>query len=149
MGRGYFWPFRLLVAAIFGLTVLVIIISAIHYFASQELKASEQRLMEGFASALASPTTPDKPEYGLVVRKELKLVSGIYSVKPFARMYNMPEECIRFQSHRSIFKVIDEKTLKAERTDKIDVFFQCVLEDLEECPIVCYISIGGKPEISS
>ncbi|RLG69528.1 MAG: hypothetical protein DRO07_02145, partial [Candidatus Iainarchaeum archaeon] len=127
-GKGYFWPFRLLVAAIFGLAVLLIIISTINYFNTIHLRESEERLMEGLRSAINAPTTPDKLENGLVLKKDLSFVRGVYSVKPFSNRFNMPVDCIKFQSYRTNFEVIDEKRMNVKYDAKADVYFQCVYQ---------------------
>lgn len=145
MQRGYFWPFRLLVAAIFGLAILLIIISAINYFNTIRLKESEEKLMEGFRSAINAPTTIGKLENGLVVKKDLSFASGVYSVKPFSNEFNMPEDCIKFQSYRNNFKVIDDKKMSVKYDAKADVYFQCIYQSIGSCNLVCYISIGRKP----
>ena len=146
-GKGYFWPFRLLVAAIFGLAVLLIIISTINYFNTIHLRESEERLMEGLRSAINAPTTPDKLENGLVLKKDLSFVRGVYSVKPFSNRFNMPVDCIKFQSYRTNFEVIDEKRMNVKYA-KADVYVECVYQSADSCGIVCYISIGKRPSPS-
>ena len=146
--KGYFWPFRLLVAAIFGLAVLLIIISAINYFNTMRLRESEEKLMEGLHSAINAPTTPDKLENGLVLREDLSFARGVYSVKPFSNRFNMPVDCIKFQSYRTNFEVMDEKRMNVKYDAKADVYFQCVYQSADPCSIVCYISIGKRPSPS-
>jgi len=147
MQKGYFWPFRLLIAVIFGLAMLVIIISVINYFHEIQLKGSQERFEKGFKNALAAFTS--NPQYGKAKEQNLILPPGLYSAGQFAETYKFPSECIEFQApHGMIIEVSsDKRSVKLNREFTTDVYYQCVLMSVGDCEIKCYISFGKEPDV--
>ncbi|MCD6478427.1 MAG: hypothetical protein J7L44_00905 [Candidatus Diapherotrites archaeon] len=147
MQRAYFWPFRLLIAAIFALAMLTIILSAINYFHDIQIRASSERFINGFEKAMKAITKDKK--YGIVEEKNLLLPPGLYTAAQFAERYHMPVECIELQSVSGIIFELSEdgKRLRLNREVNTDVYYQCILENSEECEIRCYISFNQKPRV--
>jgi hypothetical protein len=147
MQKAYFWPFRLLIAAIFALAMLTIILSAINYFHDIQIRASEERFTEGFEKAI-NALTKDK-QYGIVQEKNLLLPPGLYTAAQFAERYHIPVDCIELQAVSGVIFELSEdgKRLRLNREINTDVYYQCILESSEECKTRCYISFGQKPKV--
>ncbi len=142
-----FWPFRLLIASIMALVILIMIISAINYFHDQQLKMGYKRFAEGFKEAIDAVSADGTR--GLVVKKGLALAAGEYAVIGLAKNNQFPEECIEFQAiEGTAFQLFDGgKGVKIKRDVTVDVYYLCVLENSTECEIRCYISFAKKPEV--
>ncbi|MEM4662946.1 MAG: hypothetical protein QXM75_02910 [Candidatus Diapherotrites archaeon] len=146
MHRGYFWPFRLLIAAIFALAMLTIIISAIEYFKNVQRAHSYERFESGFRNALNAASSD--PAYGLVLEKDLTLV-GTITVGQFAEKYDISRDCIEMQAFggTKIRVSEDQRKVEIEKEITIDVYFQCIRYNVGECEIRCYIAFGRKPDL--
>ncbi len=146
-----FWPFRLLIAALMSLVILIMIFSAINYFEQIRIRVSMQRLEKGFNTAWGAITTPDKPDKGVNREKNLTIPATTISAMPFAESHGIDVKCIEMQSIKnSPFEVIPNKlAVKVKRESVTDVYFLCIYNPADpDCQERCYISFGKKPEIS-
>lgn len=146
MSKGYFWPFRLLIATIFALAMLTIIISAIEYFKTVERSTSYERFENGFKNALYAASSD--PSYGLAKEKNITIV-GIITAGQFSDKYKIPSECIELQAISGTLIKLSENKRSAviEKEITIDVYFQCIRYNVGDCEIKCYISFGKAPKI--
>lgn len=145
--KGYFWPFRLLIAVIFALAMLTIIISVINYFHEMQLRASQERFINGFKNALAAFTS--NAQYGKAKEQNLVLPPGLYAAGTFAEIYKFPSDCIEFQAPRGTIVELssDKKSVKLNKEFVVDVYYQCMLTNSGDCEIKCYISFGKEPDV--
>ncbi len=148
--RGMFWPFRLLIATLVSLVILIMIFSAINYFEQIRIKVSMQRLEKGFNTAWGAITTPDKPDKGINKEKNLTIPATTISALPFAESHNLDVKCIEMQSIKnSPFKTTENKHAVIVKNESMtDVYFLCIHDPSDvECSERCYISFGKRPEV--
>ncbi len=146
-----FWPFRLLIAALMAMVVLVLIMSAIEYFQEMKIQVSLERLEKGFDSAWGAITTPGEPGKGLKVEEGLTLPATTIGSESFARRFNLDYTCIEMQSiaRSSIEESPNGYSVKVKQKTTTDVYFLCVYDELNtHCKEKCYISFGKKPTVA-
>ena len=91
-----FEPFRMLIAAVFALAVLVIIIGAVNYFEGLRLDVSKQRFLDGLNNAVKQPNRRPLQMSGIQVQASTKRTS-----LEISKIVNLPEECILFGDGKS------------------------------------------------
>jgi len=86
-----FEPFRMLIAAVMALVVLMIIIGAINYFNGLRVNVSKQRFYDGLENAVRQPNgQPFKIE-------NLQFLRGdAFSAKGLGNIMGLPEGCVSF-----------------------------------------------------
>ncbi len=131
-----FEPFRLLIAAVFALVVLMIIVGAINYFESLEWEISMQRLNKTIESAAQTPNGI------VVVARGLRFREGTtINALQVAKITGVERECIEFTAYDfSAFRVSDNsKSIHFEKTISTNVFVQCGknLTEYGVCPSTC------------
>lgn len=148
--NGMFWPFRLLIAALMSIAILIMILGALNYFEKIRITVSMERLEKGFNTAWGAITTPDKPDKGINKEKNLTIPATTISVLPFAKSHNLDSKCIEMQSVKnSAFELTPNKrAVTVKRESVTDVYFLCVYNPLNaDCSERCYISFGKAPEV--
>jgi hypothetical protein len=143
-----FAPYRLLIASIMGLLILVIILSAIRYFESVEISVSIRQLVSGFDAALENLSDASDPK---IIEKELRFPRMSIAAKYFEdRAHGMHSEkvCVELQAARKEGLQLSGGGRALDITKKlhIRVFFTCVRSS-GECTVNCYIAFGKRPEV--
>jgi len=148
---GMFWPFRLLIAVLMSFTILAIILGAIGYFEALKVQVSMERLEKGFDSAWGAITTPEKPDKGIKMEKNLTIPATTVSSEMFAIKYNLDYECIEMQAlDSSPFEVSSNGfAIRVKREAVTSVYFLCIYDkDDALCKERCYVSFGIEPEVA-
>jgi hypothetical protein len=128
-----FEPFNLLIGAIFALTVLVIIISAVNYFDNERIKISQQRFYDGLANAVKSPNKET-----LVIREIQLPTDASFSAKSLGNSIGLDEKCVSIEASPSF--EITGSTIKAKNNIRTDIYIRCFTGGT--CEIDCEISFG-------
>ncbi len=143
-----FEAYRLLIAMVIALAVLVIILSAVAYFDDLRRRVSQDTLYSSFKSAVDSPN-------GKVVQASgLAFTSGTtYSRTQFAKQTSLEDECIQLDAEDDFgFKLNednpDKPFVSVATTIQGSVFFQCQTDNFiippgpDNCFVYCLISFG-------
>jgi len=132
-----FEPFNLLIGAIFALTVLVIIISAVNYFDNERIKISQQRFYDGLANAVKSPNKET------IVISEVQFQNDAsFSAKSLGNSIGLDESCVAIEAGPG-FEITDS-TVKAKSSIRTNIYVRCFTG--EKCEINCEISFGKEFE---
>lgn len=143
-----FEAYRLLIAMVIALAVLVIILSAVAYFDDLRRKVSQDTLYSSFKSAVDSPN-------GKVVQASgLAFTAGTtYSRVQFARQASLEDECIQLDAGDDYgFRLNEDNPdtpyVKVDSTLQGSVFFTCATDNFiippgpDTCFVYCLISFG-------
>lgn len=144
-----FWPFRLLIAAVMAMAILIMILGTIDYFNQYKVKVSWQRFVEAFENAHNAVTTPDNADKGIKKEEDLTLAKTTLSSDFFAKQFDLPKECITFQAPESSTVRILNGGQAASLTEETvsAAYFLCIYDKTSaECSEHCYISFGLPPE---
>ena len=133
-----FTAFRMLIAVIMALMVLLIIIAVINHFEKQKIEISKKRLFDGFANAFQSPNGD------IIERSELAFEQGdIITAGAFAKDARMPVECISLSAAQSsAITVQGSNAVLFNQKLVTSVFFKCIKEFDSECEISCQVSVA-------
>ncbi len=137
--------FRLLVAAILGLAVLLIVLGIINIIEQQKFQLSELRFYDGFGHAVNLPTNE-------IFREEKLAFKGgdMFTAEALAMQFKVKEECIAFFSGNPQIKVqaVPNSVTMANQL-QADVFFRCgFTTPPASCSIgdlVCEVWFGERP----
>lgn len=143
-----FEAYRLLIAMVIALAVLVIILSAVAYFDDLRRKVSQDTLYASFKSAVDSPNGKVVQASGLAFTKDTS-----YSRTQFARQSNLDEACIQLDAENDFGFLLNENTpdkpfVRVTSTIQGSVFFQCQTSNFiippgpDNCFVYCLISFG-------
>ena len=147
--KGQMLPFRMLIAVIMGLMILMIILSAIDYFSGFRMDVSQQRLKKGFASALQNISLNEPESKNNLTKVEsLVLPKGTYTAATFAQNNAIGEECISFEapSGNSSYDVIaGGKAVKLKTDISTNVFFACWASSCGDFGVECTAFFGFQP----
>lgn len=130
-----FEPFNLLIGAVFALTVLVIIVSAVNYFENEKLRISEQRFYDGLATAVKSPNGETLVIEGIQFPRD-----GAFSAKSLGQSMGLGDGCIELADSGAAGFELDGSTIRVKEAVKADVFAKCFTGG--SCEIDCRISFG-------
>lgn len=133
--------FRMLIGVVMGLTILVTIVSMIHYFSQQEINVSEQRLYEGFQTALENLTTSESSD--VVTVEDLKLREGVYSAHAFAAKTGLSAECVEMQGSNAFNPTGIGGKVELPHLVKTTVYYKCIPQ-YSDCEVYCTVSFGKK-----
>lgn len=113
--------FRLLVAAILGLAVLLIVLGIITLVEQQKFQLSELRFYDGFGNAVNLPTNQ------IFEEEKLAFKSGeMFTAEALAMQFKVKEECIRFKSGNPQIRVQSSpNSVVMANQLQTDVFFRC------------------------
>ncbi len=147
-----FEAYRLLIAMVIALAVLIIILSAISYFDELRKRVSQDTLYSSFKSAI------DSPNGKIVKTTNLVFPSGSrYTRTQFARPNNLEEECIQLDASKDTgFELHDEDAsapyVNVAQSIQGSAYFQCRTDNFiippgpDTCFVYCLISFGKLPE---
>ncbi len=155
-----FASYRLLIAVIMGLFILMIIISSLGYFDQKRFDVSEKLLKNGFVNAqnniVSSTWSSTSSDVSPVLVEEILLSQGGYSAGFFTKNSGMKKECVKFFAKKNpAFTVLNNGNgIGINQTIRTDVYFLCNRNSnmSTDCPILCQISFNEKitePFISS
>ena len=143
-----FEAYRLLIAMVIALAVLVIILSAVAYFDDLRRKVSQDTLYSSFKSAVDSPNSK------VVKATSLAFVSGsTYSRTQFARQTSLEDECIQLDGDKSSGFDLDDSDplhpfIRVASSIQGSMYFQCDTSNFiippgpDSCFVYCIISFG-------
>jgi len=138
-----FAPYRLVIGAVMGLLIMLIVVGAIDYFTNLKFDISTQQLFDGFGQAI------EAHDNSIVVKEDLSLEPGSFAAVSFAEQYNIPKECIEFQSSGISSYSIPSggKEIILNNAVYTTVYFKCGPDFAmpSECEFYCIISFGKKP----
>ena len=147
-----FEAYRLLIAMVIALAVLIIILSAISYFDELRKKVSQDTLYSSFKSAL------DSPNGKIIKTTSLVFSTGVtYSRVQFAKPNNLDPECIQLDASKETgFELHVENAsapyVKVVQAVQGNVYFQCRTDNFiippgpSDCFVYCLLSFGKLPE---
>ncbi len=131
--------FRLLVAAILGLAVLLIVLGIITIIEQQKFQLSELRFYDGFGHAVNLPTNE-------IFREEKLAFKGgdMFAAESLAMQFKIKEECIKFESPSNSQIKVFSTPHRVEMLNQLqtDVFFRCCYANGSDCvpvpPPTCF-----------
>ncbi len=130
-----FEPFKLLVAAVMALTILVIIIGAINYFEGLRLEISKERFFDGLFNAVKQPNG----DY--LVISEVQFNRGdSFSSSGIAKALNLPADCVSFKAHDSVAISSSPDLVVFNESVMSNVYVSCDEGTTTDCEISCLIS---------
>lgn len=136
--------FRLLIAAVMALAVLVIVFGIVSLVEEEKFKLSSFRFQDGFAAAVDLPTCK------IVKQEKLFFKTGeSYSATALARKYSLDEtttNCVQFFSSNSVVLVsTDHAVATMGGQVQTDVFFRCRQDNGCNPAVSCEIWFGKEP----
>ncbi len=130
-------------AAVLGLSILVIILGIITYFENYKYQLSQERFYATLKSAMNTPTSE------LLKEKKVLFKGGeIYSSQMFEKVYSIPSECFSVQSPMTqLVKTIGTNSVQILQPTQLDVFYRCDPAGIcpAGCNTCCTISFGREP----
>jgi hypothetical protein len=148
-----FEAYRVLIAAVIAIAVLVIIMGVIQYFDTLRNKVSLDTINASWKSAVDSPN-------GKIIRvSDLSFtIDTVFSRPQFSKQVNLEPECIAFDAERAAgYYLVDDDPekphVKVVSNVLGNVFMQCDSEnfigtsDSAACYAYCLISFG-KPVVN-
>ena len=150
----YFDVFKLLIAVIMALALLLIILNSVNYFTSLSISISETRIIDGLKNAVKAPDVVNK-ENPLII-KEASLGSKTWHANELARLIGLNKDCFSFDArigNGSAFKLENEsdglfRRLVVSKDLVSNIFIYCLLNNSRTasvCPITCKIGFGKVP----
>lgn len=144
-----FEAYRLLIAMVIALAVLVIILSAVAYFDDLRKRVSQDTMYTSFKSAV------DSPNGKIVQASDLAFTSGTtFSRRQFSLKAGVEEDCILLDAENDFgFRLNDDNPdapfVSVPATIQGSVFFQCQTENFilspnDACYVYCLISFGKR-----
>jgi len=143
-----FEAYRLLIAMVIALAVLVIILSAITYFDDLRKRVSRDTLYSSFQSAVDSPNGKVVQASDLAFTKDTT-----YSRVQFAKQMGLQPECIQLDAEKDSGFVLNDDNPDApfvavNSTIQGNVYMQCHTDNVilprgpDTCFAYCIISFG-------
>lgn len=135
-----FEPFNLLLGAVFALTVLVIIISAINYFDGLKVDVSTQKLFQGLVSASKQPNKDTFTITQVQFKKDNELGKRAMSLQ-----MGLKEECLQVIDSRAPGFEFDEAFVRPKYDITTNVYARCSTNKdpfVSDCEISCQVSVG-------
>jgi hypothetical protein len=141
--------FRLLVAAVLGLAILIIILGIVAVIEEQKFQLSELRFYDGFGHAVNLPTNQVFQEEKLVFKGK-----QMFTAESLSLQFKVEKECIQFETNNSRVHIRNPSNsgqiVEMANNIQIDVFFQCEYLSVPpgNCPLgslFCKVLFGEKP----
>ena len=142
-----FEAYRLLIAMVIALAVLVIILSAVSYFDDLRKRVSRDTLYSAFQSAVDSPNGKVVQASDLAFTKDTT-----YSRVQFAKQMSLDPECVQLDADKDSGFILNDDNPDAPfvtvaSTIQGNVYMQChtanvISSSLDTCFAYCIISFG-------
>jgi hypothetical protein len=131
--------FRLLIAAIMGLMILLIVLGIIDYFNTKKFEISMERFYGGLGTASQTPNGT------LIELNELYFLPTVITRNYLAGRYNLPEECVVLDAKSSSDLVLapSGKSISIKNVVQTNAFFRCTPQEAG-CQIYCIVSLGKR-----
>ena len=129
-----FEPFKMLIAAVMALAVLLIIIGAIQYFDTKQFDISKQRFYDGISNAVKQPNSE------LLVVESLQFqAQEAFSSNGIGKNVGIQGECIGFSgSGLNGIQTSPEAVIFRERI-QVDSYIKCTAQAAGLCAPSCEI----------
>ncbi len=143
-----FEAFRVLIAMVIALGILVIILGVINYFDTLRQNVSYDTLNSSWKSAYDSPNGKVIRVPGLFFSKDTR-----FSRTQFARQVSLDKECIAFDADTTLGYSFDQDAVVVTNSTIGAIYIQCSIENIvgaagSNCNAYCMISFG-KPIATS
>ncbi len=138
-----FEAFRVLIAMVIALAVLVIILGVIGYFDLVRQKVSYDTLYSSWKSAVDSPNNEVVPVKGLFFTKGTR-----FSKTQFSRQVSLDNECMAFEADTSIGYSFEGEAIEVTSSILGSIYMQCNIDNTvgavgnSSCFVYCLISFG-------
>jgi hypothetical protein len=144
-----FEAYRVLIAMVIALAVLLIILSAVTYFDKLREKVSLDTLYSSWKSAV------DSPNGKVILARELFFPKGtVFNRRQFAVQVNLEETCVVLDGEKSAGFALDDSDIEHPRVTAVNsvvgnVYMQCettndTIPGFGNCYAYCLLSFGKK-----
>ena len=139
-----FEAFRVLIAMVIALAILVIILGVINYFDALRQTVSYDTLNSSWKSAYDSPNGKVTRVSGLFFSKDTR-----FSRTQFAKQVSLDNECITFDADTTLGYAFDQDAVVVTNSTIGAIYMQCATDNIvgaagSNCNAYCLISFG-KP----
>jgi len=147
-----FEVFKLLIAVIMALAILMIILNSLGYFNSLSVSISQTRIVEGIKNAMKAPDVVSAKN-PLIVKK-VTLNKKTWTKFEISQATGLKESCISFQARQgpgSAFSLNSNLDLVVSQDLVSDVYVYCnsASSSSGSCKIKCTLSFGLVPVLNS
>ena len=133
-----FSVFRMLIAFVMGVAILLIILTAVEQFDEYKYSISKKRMYEGFHSAVQSPNGD------VIVRDDLRFrIGDMLTAGGFASQESLDPGCVVSVNAPETTSTTNpnSSSVKFLQSISTELFFRCIRSSSPPCRVQCEISV--------